>query len=49
MFKATCPTRMTEHYSHIRMAAKQAIAEKLESGLIGGPAAESVCGDGKVN
>ena len=30
--------RMLEHYSHVRMAAKRSALEKLESGLMGGPA-----------
>jgi integrase len=30
--------RMLEHYSHVRMAAKRAALEKLESGLMGIPA-----------
>jgi integrase len=33
--------RMLEHYSHVRMAAKRAALEKLESGLMGGPSATS--------
>lgn len=28
--------RMMEHYSHVRMAAKRDVLEKLESGLMGG-------------
>ncbi len=39
--------RMLEHYSHVRMAAKRAALEKLESGLMGRPepeAAEQVSG-----
>lgn len=31
--------RMLEHYSHVRMAAKRAATDKLESGLMGIPAA----------
>ena len=27
--------RMMEHYSHVRMAAKRAALDKLESGLMG--------------
>ena len=27
--------RMLEHYSHVRMAAKRAVLDKLESGLMG--------------
>ena len=30
--------RMLEHYSHVRMAARRSALEKLESGLMGGPA-----------
>jgi hypothetical protein len=33
--------RMLEHYSHVRVAAKRTALEKLESGLMGGPAATS--------
>ncbi|MBV8841414.1 MAG: hypothetical protein JO307_01260 [Bryobacterales bacterium] len=33
--------RMLEHYSHVRMAAKCSVLEKLESGLMGGPSAMS--------
>jgi integrase len=32
---------MMEHYSHVRMAAKRDVLEKLASGLMGTPAAES--------
>jgi integrase len=32
--------RMLEHYSHVRMAAKRAALDKLESGLMGGPSVE---------
>jgi hypothetical protein len=28
--------RMLEHYSHVRMAAKRTVLDKLESGLMGG-------------
>jgi hypothetical protein len=28
--------RILEHYSHVRMAAKRAVLDKLESGLMGG-------------
>jgi integrase len=41
--------RMLEHYSHVRMAAKRAALDKLESGLMGGPAVESQAAVGKVN
>ncbi|MBZ5612284.1 MAG: site-specific integrase [Acidobacteriia bacterium] len=33
--------RMLEHYSHVRMAAKRAATEKLESGLMSSPATAS--------
>ena len=33
--------RMLEHYSHVRMAAKRTALEKLESNLMGGPAAST--------
>lgn len=33
--------RMLEHYSHVRMAAKRTVLDKLESGLMGGRAVES--------
>lgn len=29
--------RMLEHYSHVRMAAKRTVLDRLESGLMGGP------------
>ncbi len=32
--------RMLEHYSHVRMAAKRTILDKLESGLMGKPSVE---------
>ena len=41
--------RMLEHYSHVRMAAKRAAVEKLESGLMGSPTAENQQGVRKVN
>ena len=41
--------RMLEHYSHVRMAAKRAALDKLESGLIGGPAIETQPAVGKVD
>ncbi|MDE3196413.1 MAG: tyrosine-type recombinase/integrase [Acidobacteriota bacterium] len=41
--------RMLEHYSHVRMAAKRTALDKLESGLMGGLAAESQPAVGKVN
>jgi hypothetical protein len=28
-------TRMLEHYSHVRLAAKRSVVDKLESGLMG--------------
>ena len=40
--------RMLEHYSHVRMAAKRAVLEKLESGLISGPL-ENLPATGKAN
>ena len=40
--------RMLEHYSHVRMAAKRTVLDKLESGLMGGPV-ESQPAVGKVN
>jgi len=33
--------RMLEHYSHVRMAAKRTVLDKLESGLMGGRVVES--------
>jgi integrase len=41
--------RMLEHYSHVRMAAKRTVLDKLESGLMGGPAVESQTAVGKAN
>jgi integrase len=41
--------RMLEHYSHVRMAAKRTVLDKLESGLMGGPVVESQPAAGKVN
>ena len=33
--------RMLEHYSHVRMAAKRTVLDKLESGLMGARPVES--------
>lgn len=41
--------RMLEHYSHVRMAAKRTVLDKLESGLMGGLPVESQPGVGNVN
>ena len=41
--------RMLEHYSHIRMAAKRSALEKLESGLMGGPAKSTRSESRKAN
>jgi integrase len=41
--------RMLEHYSHVRMAAKRTVLDKLESGLMGGLAIESHPAVEKVN
>jgi len=41
--------RMLEHYSHVRMAAKRTVLNKLESGLMGGPSTESQTSVGKAN
>ena len=41
--------RMLEHYSHVRMAAKRTVLDKLESGLMGGPVIESQPAVGKAN
>lgn len=41
--------RMLEHYSHVRMAAKRTALDKLESGLMGGPAVEAQPTIRKVN
>ena len=41
--------RMMEHYSHVRMAAKRTALDKLESGLMGGPAVESRPAVGRAN
>jgi integrase len=41
--------RMLEHYSHVRMAAKRSVLDKLESGLMGGLSVESQPAVGKVN
>jgi hypothetical protein len=40
--------RMLEHYSHVRMAAKRTVLDKLESGLMGGSAVESQPAVGKA-
>jgi hypothetical protein len=40
---------MLEHYSHVRMAAKRAALDKLESGLMGRPAAQEHPAVGKTN
>jgi hypothetical protein len=40
--------KLTEHYSHVRMAAKRSALDKLESGLMG-RAVESQEAIGKVN
>ena len=34
--------RMLEHYSHVRMATKRTALDKLESGLMGSPAVETL-------
>jgi integrase len=41
--------RMLEHYSHVRMAAKRTVLDKLESGLMCEPAVENQSAVGKVN
>jgi integrase len=41
--------RMLEHYSHVRMAAKRTVLDKLESGLMGGPPVERQRALGKAN
>jgi hypothetical protein len=42
--------RMLEHYSHVRMAAKRTVLDKLESGLMFGlPVLETQPAGGKVN
>jgi hypothetical protein len=41
--------RMLEHYSHVRMAAKRTVLDKLESGLMGVSSVESEAAAGKVN
>jgi len=41
--------RMLEHYSHVRMAAKRTVLDKLESGLMGGLPVEAQPAVGKVN
>lgn len=41
--------RMLEHYSHVRMAAKRTVLDKLESGLMGAAPADDYTVVGKVN
>jgi integrase len=41
--------RMLEHYSHVRMAAKRTVLDKLESGLMGRLSTESQSSVGKAN
>jgi integrase len=41
--------RMLEHYSHVRMAAKRTVLDKLESGLMGAPSLDTQSALGKVN
>jgi len=41
--------RMMEHYSHVRMAAKRSVLDKLESGLMGELSAQSQPAVEKVN
>ncbi len=41
--------RMLEHYSHVRMAAKRTVLDKLESGLMGGLSTKSQSSVGKAN
>jgi hypothetical protein len=41
--------RMLEHYSHVRMAAKRTVLDKLESGLMGKLSSGSRPAVGKVN
>ena len=41
--------RMLEHYSHVRMAAKRTVLDKLESGLMGAQSIESQPTVGKAN
>jgi len=41
--------RMLEHYSHARMAAKRTALDKLESGLMGGPASKDRTAIRKAN
>ena len=41
--------QMLEHYSHVRMAAKRTVLDKLESGLMGGLSVESQPAVGKAN
>ena len=40
---------MLEHYSHVRMAAKRMILDKLESGLMSRPAVDVQTTIGKTN
>jgi hypothetical protein len=40
---------MLEHYSHVRMAAKRTVLDKLESGLMFGTPVEAQTAVGKVN
>ena len=41
--------RMLEHYSHVRMAAKRSVLDKLESGLMGPLSVERQVAVGKAN
>ena len=41
--------RMLEHYSHMRMAAKRTVLDKLESGLMGTAAVERASASEKAN
>ena len=41
--------RMLEHYSHVRMAAKRTVLDKLDSGLMGRVTVESQPATGKAN
>ena len=41
--------RMLEHYSHVRMAAKRTVLDKVESGLMGRAPVESQPAIGKAN
>jgi hypothetical protein len=40
---------MLEHYSHVRMAAKRTVLDKLESGLMGRQSVEAQPAAEKVN